>query len=331
MGFIALIAGYIYRFRWYANALVVVGAILLGYVFNLARLCLLVPYYIVALHFTSLQNKAENADYLIGAVLFLLATLLLFALIHYLRDANHPNSFGAVFPPEHGGGFRECAPRTRYAQLAAMGAIVVLGCAGLARADAATRPSSVASAGVAVERFPQRLGNYTLVRSWNEAPFAGPVVYVWAQYAPADGGTPIALGISPVPDWHDPVLCHSVRGEDPLWQGQLTVATAGGRPVNFSSALYADGVTQHIEASTICSGETCDEFTTERKHFGFIYSRPDAKVLINDVGQKPIRVLLRVETADMSVPADVARQQLTKDLRDFLVSVRLDELIEPYR
>ena len=58
LGFIALIAGYVYRFRWYANALVVTGAILLGYAFNLARLCLLVLYYVVALHFPSLQGKA---------------------------------------------------------------------------------------------------------------------------------------------------------------------------------------------------------------------------------------------------------------------------------
>src|ERR1039458_6785708 len=91
MGFIALIAGYVYRFRWYANALVVLGAILLAYVFNLARLCMLVLYYIVALHFPSLQDKAENADYVIGAALFLVATLLLFTVIHRLRDGRNPN------------------------------------------------------------------------------------------------------------------------------------------------------------------------------------------------------------------------------------------------
>jgi len=324
--FIALIAGYVYRFRWYANALVVAGAVLLGYVFNLARLCMLVLYYIVALHFPSLQDKAENADYVIGAVLFLVATLLLFTVIHHLRDADHGSALDSA-PVAERGGFQE---RIRYGQLVALGAIVLLGCAGLARANAAIHTSNMASAGVTADRFPQRLGDYTLVRTWNEAPVGGPVVYVWGEYMPPNGGIPIALGISPVPDWHDPVLCHSVRGEDPLWQGQLAVATAGAVPVTFSSALYADGVTQHIEASTICSGETCGEFTTERKHFGFIYSRPDPKSLVNQVGQKPIRILLRVETTDMSLPADVARQQLTGDLRSFLASVRLDDLTRPY-
>jgi exosortase J len=231
--------------------------------------------------------------------------------------------------PEHGG-FEEGIPRIPYAQLAALGAIVLLGCAGLAQANAAVHPSNAAAAGSPALTFPQHLGNYSLVRTWNESPFAGTVVYVWGQYAPAGGGTPIAIGVSPVPDWHDPVLCHSVRGEDPLWQGQLTIATAGDHPVSFSSALYADGVTQHIEASTICSGKTCGEFTTERKHLGFVYTRPDPRSLVDQTGEKPIRVLLRVETVDISTPADVARQQLTDDLRSFLGSVKLDDLTRPY-
>ena len=42
MGFIALIAGYLYRFRWLAHTFVVVAAVLLGYIFNFVRLCILV-------------------------------------------------------------------------------------------------------------------------------------------------------------------------------------------------------------------------------------------------------------------------------------------------
>ena len=60
MGFIALIAGYLYRFRWYAHAAVVAGAVLLGYVFNFARLCILVLYYLVALHFPWLQTGGDG-------------------------------------------------------------------------------------------------------------------------------------------------------------------------------------------------------------------------------------------------------------------------------
>jgi exosortase J len=94
MGFIALIAGYVYRFRWYAHAAVVVGAVLLGYVFNFARLCILVLYYLVALHFHSLQSKAEMGDYVIGACLFLLGTFLLFYVVRRLSE-----SPGQIKPP----------------------------------------------------------------------------------------------------------------------------------------------------------------------------------------------------------------------------------------
>jgi exosortase J len=327
MGFIALIAGYVYRFRWYATALVVMGAVLLGYVFNLARLCLLVLYYVVALHLPWLQDKAEGADYLIGAALFLVATLLLFSVIHRLRDAGSLNAPEAAAPPEPGG----VQPRTsgvHYAQLAAMGAIALVGCAGVARAGVATRPSAI-KADAATGRFPARIGSYTLVRSWNETLLSGAVIYIWGEYAPAGGGTPIAVGVSPVL-LHDPLLCHTVRGDSPLWQGPLTFADAGAVPTNFNSALYSDGVTEYLEASTQCSGTSCGEFATERTHFGFIYSQPDPETLLSGDPKPPIPVLVRAETTDVALPADAARQQLTGDLRAFLGSVRLEDLTRPY-
>src|SRR5271169_3959411 len=87
MGFIALIAGYVYRFRWYAHVAVVAGAILLGYVFNFARLCILVLYYIVALRILWLRSRAEMGDYIIGACLFLLGTFLLFYVVRRLSES----------------------------------------------------------------------------------------------------------------------------------------------------------------------------------------------------------------------------------------------------
>jgi exosortase J len=324
MGLIALVAGYLYRFRWYANALVVVGAVLLGYVFNLARLCLLVLYYAFALHFPWFQDKAENADYVIGAVLFLVATLLLFTVIHHFGDRRDPEREAVATPGQSGYG-----AHMRAGRLAALGAIVLLGGIGLARARAAFHPSAIPIS-AAAERFPERIGNYTLARTWDETPLAGPVVYVWAQYVRADGGTPIAIGVSPVPDWHDPIMCHYIRGEKPLWRGQLAVATAGSGRSNFSSAFYDDGVTRYMEASTMCSGGTCDEFATERIHLGFVYSRPDSKTLLSDGPERPIRVLVRAESMDLSQPDDATRQRLTEDLRSFLAPVQLGDLTGPY-
>jgi hypothetical protein len=85
-----------------------------------------------------------------------------------------------------------------------------------------------------------------------------------------------------------------------------------------------------MEASTMCSGGTCDEFATERIHLGFVYSRPDSKTLLSDGPERPIRVLVRAESMDLSQPDDTTRQRLTEDLRSFLAPVQLGDLTGPY-
>jgi exosortase J len=128
---------------------------------------------------------------------------------------------------------------------------------------------------------------------------------------------------------HEPLLCHSTRGEDPLWQGQLTAVTANAARVDFSSAFYVDGVSQFLEASTQCAGSTCGEFATERTHFGFIYTRPNRTAVLEG-GANRVPVLIRAETMDVNMPADTARQMLAQEVRTFLASVTLDELTRPF-
>jgi exosortase J len=302
---------------------------LLGYLFNLARLCVLVLYYAVALHFPWLQDKAENADYAIGAVLFLIATVLLFAAIARLGEGRRGDICGKKVDGK--GDATETHPRERrYAELGFMGVIALLGCAGLGQARAMIHASTTTAARGAISEFPDHLGNYTLTRTWDEADVTGPVIYVWGEYTPRGGGTPIAIGVSPIPDWHDPVLCHTVRGQDPLWQGELTVAVADAVQVGLSSAFYNDGVTRHLEASTMCREGSCGEFRTDRTHFGFVYTRPDPKSVLDQHSEIPVRVLLRLETIDMMASAETERHQLTQDLEKFLADVRLGDLARPY-
>ncbi len=103
MGLIALIAGYVCRFRFWTHVSVVIGAVLLGYVFNLARLCLLVLYYLVALHFPWLQNKATLGDYIIGACLFFLAGCILFTMIRRLATRTRSTRALTVPTPQTSG------------------------------------------------------------------------------------------------------------------------------------------------------------------------------------------------------------------------------------
>jgi exosortase J len=335
MGFIALIAGYVYRFRWYAHVAVVAAAVLLGYLFNFARLCILVLYYLVALHFPWLQKRAEMGDYIIGACLFLLATFLLFYVVRRLSES--PGQIkpqikppAITFPAMPGP-----AGTSFPLRFAAMLVLVLFSCYGVARAYIHTHTGSYAARikqdqnapGV----FPARIGSYALARTWNENIFSGPLVFHWAEYVPDDGGTHISLGVSPVLGSHDTLICHSARGEDPLWRDQITLPTAGNLPISFSGSFFNDGATQYLEATTICNGGSCGEFSSDRTHFGFVYSKPTSQALFTQDPQRPIPILLRAETIDTTLPVEVARQQMISALRSFLSSVDLDGLTQPYR
>ena len=346
MGMIALIVGYLSRFRPYAHALLVAAAVLLGYLFNFVRLCTLVVYYIVALRFKGLQDHGEVADYIIGACLFLFATWLL---TYVVRNAGRLTRSESSVPqqdlssrPERsaveghasrqpdafGARSRQHSP-SLHSRFAAMAVLILIGSAAFARAyNAGSRPAALDPSVLA--NFPARIGPYTLARSWNEYATGGPVIFQWADYAPADNSSHIAIGISPILGSHDTLICHSARGEDPIWHAELTAPTAAGA-TSFSSAFFADGATQYLETTTLCNGNTCGEYTDNRRHFGFVYSRPSAAALFSRDPQRPIPVMLRAETIDTALPADVARQQLTENTRAFLANLNLDELTRPYR
>jgi exosortase J len=335
MGFIALIAGYIYRFRWYAHVAVVTGAVLLGYVFNFARLCILVLYYLVALRITWLRSRAEMGDYIIGACLFLLGTFLLFYVVRRLSESPRQIKPPAMNLPSSA---TLAGPGTGHSlplRFAAMLVLVLFSCYGVASAYVRTHSGSYAAQRKADEtasgQFPARIGSYTLSRSWNEDLFSGPLIFHWAQYVPDGGGTPVSVGVSPVLGSHDTLICHSARGEDPLWRDQITLPTAGNVPINFSGSFFNDGATQYLEATTICNGGSCGEYSSDRAHFGFVYSKPTANALFSRDPQRPIPILIKAETIDTTLPAEVARQQMITAVRSFLVSVDLDGLTQPYR
>ncbi|RSL17495.1 exosortase J [Edaphobacter aggregans] len=330
MGFIALIAGYVYRFRWYAHAAVVAGAVLLGYLFNFVRLCTLVLYYIVALHFHWLRSRAEMGDYIIGACLFLVATLLLFYVVRRLGESPRQTK-----PVLSSSPFSSTSRWSYKLRFAAMFLIATFGCYGFARAvviaEATGEFAQIRADQRAPGKFPPRMGAYTLVRTWNENLNTGTLLFHWAEYAPVNGGAHINLGISPVLGTHDTLICHSARGDDPIWQNELTTSTAGQPNVSFNGAMFNNSTSLSLEATTVCSGSSCGEYATDRSHFGFVYSKPNSQSLLTQDPQRPIPIMLRTELGDDSLPADYARQQMSASLSTFLASVDLNELTRPYR
>jgi exosortase J len=304
----------------------------MGYVFNFARLCILVLYYIVALRITWLQNRAEMGDYIIGACLFLLGTFLLFYVVRRLSE-----SPGQIKPPalNFTGRLAPASGPAFYPRFASLLLLVLFSSYGVARSYAYTHSGPFAAQMRAEQdapgQFPARIGRYTLSRTWNENFFTGPLIYHWAQYVEEGGASSVSIGISPVLGSHDTLICHTARGEDPLWRDQLTLATASNIPVDFSGSFFNDGATQYLEAATVCSGASCGERSSDARHIGFLYSKPDTHSLFTQEPQRPIPILLRAETIDTTLPAELARQQLMTTMRSFVSSVDLDSLTQPYR
>ena len=332
MGLIALVAGYLYRFRWRAQVAVVACAIALGYLFNFVRLCVLVLYYLVALHFPSLQGKAENADYVIGACLFFSAVYLLYQVIGRL-GADMETSVWALPRVARASG---SVPMGYYLRAIAFTLLVVFGLAGMAHGFKTKDVSADLSAEERAQgQFPQSAGNYKLVKTWNEDLMSGTLLFHWAEYAPADGGTHIAIGISPVLGAHDTMVCHSARGEDPIWHGQQAFTTLadenGTDEVSFNASFFNDGATQYLEESTICDGSGCGEYASAGTHLGFVYSKTDVSDFLSRSPSRPMPVLLKAETIDTTLPAGVARAKLSADVGAFLSGINVKALTQPYR
>lgn len=325
MGFIALVAGYLYRLRLRHWFLLTAGAVILGYVFNFLRLCGLVVYYVIALRYPWLQHHASMGDYILGAFLFFCATILLFAtLLRWSPQRNlrlsAPTSAKAVSGNNSPSLMLRCI---------AFAALIASGSVSYARAMVRTSgPRTVQNQSTGL--FPARIGKYRLQREWNETLATGIVVFHWAQYAQPGAGVDVSVGVSPTLGAHDTLICHAARGEDWIWHGPLTFPTAAA-DTSFSASLFNNGATQYLEAASVCTGSTCNQVSTDRTHFGLIYSHPSARDLLTQDPARPISMLLRAETPDASLSPTQVRTLLTQSLASFLSGADLAQFTKPYR
>jgi len=330
LGLAAIVVAYLYRFRWFVFAPVVAGAVLLGYLFNFLRLCLLVIYYKFALGHDWWQNHARQADLVIGGCLFVLALVIFFAVAERLRRDPQDVRTDSPQPAP--------APRfakpflTRVAAVFALSAIFGIEALHVLRAQAeyeATRPTPAG--------LPQRIGDYTLLRTWTDTTLEGTIVYLWGEYAapaPPPGSTApasphISLGISPQLGVHDAEVCHIARGEDPAWHGQIAATSPGGE-IDLTSAAYNNGVTQRLEASTVCDAGACRQYSETTEHVTLVYARPHRDLPMSADRTRPVPVLLKVESLDVLSPTSVIEPQLAEALKTFLAQANLVQITAPY-
>ncbi len=330
LGLAAVVVAYLYRFRWYIALPVVAGAVLLGYLFNFVRLCLLVVYYKVALPYPWLQDRAKGADYLIGGCLFVLALYLFFAAADRLRGdpgAKSRDLTAMPVPPVLASMRPTLSLGLRAGALLTLAA--VFGFDALhAQALAGTQLGSLPP-------MPAELGGYHLVGTYRDTLVDGLVVYTWGEYAPPLDPTHaslphIAVGVSPELDAHDTEVCHMARGEDPTSHGEILAHTAGGE-VALVAATYNNGTTQTLEASTVCDNGACRQFTASAGGVTFIYAHPHRTLPTQAARSRPVPLLLKVESPDAVSPASVIAPQLAEQLKSFLRGADLEALAARYR
>ena len=325
LGMAAIVVGYIYRFRWTVYAPVVAGAVLLGYLFNFLRLCLLVVYYKIALPYPWLQVRATGADYIIGGCLFVGALAIFFTVANKLRRDLEE---GAGLPKNAPEKLAPGAPAVPY--LAKVAAILLLSAIfGLDALHTYTAEAKALVQKPVLATMPQYIGAFTLVRTWNDTLFGGTIVYTWGDYAPNGGGAHVALGIAPVFGVHDAEVCHIARGEDPTWHGQIAAISRAGT-VDLTAATYNNGATQWLEASTVCDGGTCRQFSQTSQHVTLVYSSPHRGLPLQADTTRSVPVLLKVETLDTTAPAATEEPILAAALAEFLRVADLNQLTAPY-
>ncbi len=327
MGFIALIAGYLYHLRWWRWLLLTTGAVLLGYLFNFVRLCGLVVYYVIALRHTWLQDHAAMGDYILGACLFFGATVLLFTVL--LRWSPRRNLRLPSLTVPDASSSETSRPRSFPTHCVAFAVLIGLGSVSYARAMMRT-PGTPSALNRQTGVFPARVGEYRLQREWNETLETGTWIFHWGEYTRAGGGPTVSIGVSPTLGAHDTLICHAARGEDWIWHGPLTLPTAAA-VTSLSASLFNSGATQYLEAASVCTGSTCNQSSTEHTHFGLIYSRPSTHDLLTQDPERPIPILLRAEIPDAALSPTQARIELTQSLTNFLSGADLADFTKPYR
>ena len=331
LGLAAIVVAYLYRFRWFVAVPVVAGAVLLGYLFNFLRLCLLVVYYKIALGHEWWQNHARQADFVIGGCLFVLALVIFFAVAERLRRdpqdvrAESPQPAPCVPPGD-------ALPRPRRCRSRALGH---LRRRGPPRSSAPRPPMRPAAPHLpafhsASETTPSSAPGPT-PRSKEPSSISGastprPPRRPAPQRAPSPH---ISLGISPQLSVHDAEVCHIARGEDPTWHGQIAAASPGGE-IDLTSAAYNNGVTQRLEASTVCDAGACRQYSETTQHVTLVYARPHRDLPMSADSTHPVPVLLKVESLDVLSPTSVIEPQLATALKAFLAETNLVRITAPY-
>ncbi len=329
LGYTALIVGYLKRVsiaRWF---LYVSGAVLLGHLFNLIRLCALVLYYRIAVGHHVLESLATQADYAIGGILFLVAVMLFLWVV--LRKEGNQIAISDLSAP------RDTLDARRqwigYWKVAAFAVLVLLVAVPGVRAIQNSRESLAASIRKGEvtpqelnDRMPKQIGSYRLDRAWQEK--AGSVaVFETAAYRTV-ASNEIELGIWLRPTEHIIHSSWSTHGESPKMRTARSFVTAQGQPISFDTAFYSDGVTDSLAGNIYCTPTVClsSPENEDGMHLGLTKA-----IDFSTRGVRAVSIFFMVQEPHRDASDAAIQSELMAECESFLLNVDFNDLSKRFQ
>jgi exosortase J len=316
LGYLALILGYLKRVTLRRWAAYVFGGVLLGYLFNFIRLCVLVIYYRIALGHPALEGVAKQADYVIGSCLFLLA-ILIFVRVASLKaePASGDHAPPGEKPELRAGNSRSEKPapsaRNQFTRCAAFALLLF---AVLALPSSALRlrqsaPASNLPSTASLARFPKQIGSFALTRTWYEQSGGQTLVESGAYSAPGSDEIILAVWVAPFVYYHDANSCWLARGLQPERVTSLPFVIAQGSSLDLSIGYYYDGVSDSIVVSVACTPGSCSQSqqVASKGHFSIFVLKPQASELAGGAVH-PVPIMIRIDRPQPDRPQSGAPQ-----------------------
>jgi exosortase J len=323
MGYIALVLGYLKRVSAPLWAAYVSGAVLLGYVFNFIRLCVLVLYYRIALGHPALEGVAKQADYAIGSCLFLTAVLLFLWLA---RRKGKDEPAGGAAQPEN---LRES--RNGWMKCAAFAMLLVAALSVFA-SPLRISPRTPFTPTTLAARMPKQVGEFTLTRTWYEQQ-SGTIVMEAGAYA-APGSDEIILGVSVAPnfDLHTANGCWLARGLAPELLESRKYRTGNGESVALDTGFYNDGITDSVVVNAFCGPLTCSQFrrTASSGRIGFLVLRPQISELAGSQAHI-VSIMVRIDKLHSTAQKTADYDLLSAEAQRFIAELNLLSLSRDFQ
>jgi exosortase J len=325
MAYIALVLGYIKRASLPRWALYVSGALLLGYLFNFMRLCLLVVYYRIALGHSWFEHEAKWADYGIGSCLFMIATLLFLWVARRREKIVTPAAYQPTATANSNG---ISSLIWRGAAFAALATLAV----SLQAQELKDFLEFGGRSRIAMDRLPMQVGDFKLSRAWYEQSGGIPVVEDAAYYAPGSGEVTLGIWVAPGSPVHNSNDCWLAKGLDAETREVKNLPVAQGKSAAFDTGFYSDGITDSVVATALCTSAYCSEYPDSPAEgpLSLRFMWTDKTKLFGS-GEHMVSFMVRIDRPHSDAPRSVVHQNLSIEAQKFVSGLDLAQLSKKFQ